>query len=504
MGMGMVLLPSTVAMDEVAATLDAPVARYDGIHDAESRSRRGDVACIVVDAAAGETASDVAVRRFRRGGSTAVVLAVDPGDGAAAVGAGVTAVVDRTAPEATARRLDEIRTDELLDRSAHRSSDAETLVREVAGAVRNDESGDIESRLDEVVTSLGASDPYPVVWAGRLDTERRVVRPCSAAGIPTAHLRSVPVGNAEGAGSDEDGAEGATRRAVAGSSGAEVFAEPLGDGGEAETVEDGTHLLALRIPTNPVAVLHLVAERPGGVPTAERWALVALGSAVAAAQDESGDGDRGAEDRVRLLADALAHELSNQLGAASLQLDLARDHGDGEHFDHVARALGRLEGLTEETRALARAEPDLEWTDLGEVARSAWAAISTPNASLQVEDATLEGDTALLRLAVLNLLRNAVEHGQPETGDDESDDSPGLRVEIGPVGEEGFYVADDGPGIPEAERDRVLEWGHSGGDGTGVGLGLVRLVADRHGWVVAVEESEAGGARVVLGPDASR
>ncbi|OYR57107.1 hypothetical protein DJ71_26370, partial [Halorubrum sp. E3] len=61
---------------------------------------------------------------------------------------------------------------------------------------------------------------------------------------------------------------------------------------------------------------------------------------------------------------------------------------------------------------------------------------------------------------------------------------------------DGFYVEDDGPGIPEAERDDVFESGHTTAeDGTGFGLAIVREIVEAHGWSVAVAEGAAGGAR---------
>jgi signal transduction histidine kinase len=62
--------------------------------------------------------------------------------------------------------------------------------------------------------------------------------------------------------------------------------------------------------------------------------------------------------------------------------------------------------------------------------------------------------------------------------------------------ESGFYVADDGAGIPESKRETVFEAGYStDDDGTGFGLNIVRTVAEAHGWRVAVTEGSAGGAR---------
>jgi signal transduction histidine kinase len=69
-----------------------------------------------------------------------------------------------------------------------------------------------------------------------------------------------------------------------------------------------------------------------------------------------------------------------------------------------------------------------------------------------------------------------------------------VTVTVGAL-DDGFYVADDGPGIPETERDSIFEAGYStADDGTGFGLRIVEQVADAHGWTVGVVESEAGGA----------
>jgi signal transduction histidine kinase len=60
----------------------------------------------------------------------------------------------------------------------------------------------------------------------------------------------------------------------------------------------------------------------------------------------------------------------------------------------------------------------------------------------------------------------------------------------------GFYVADDGPGVPPEERHRAFEPGYSTNpDGTGFGLQVVQRVAEVHGWTVELVESADGGAR---------
>jgi signal transduction histidine kinase len=60
----------------------------------------------------------------------------------------------------------------------------------------------------------------------------------------------------------------------------------------------------------------------------------------------------------------------------------------------------------------------------------------------------------------------------------------------------GFYVADDGPGIPADDRESVFDVGYSTvDDGTGFGLRIVEQVAEAHEWNVTAAESEDGGAR---------
>jgi nitrogen fixation/metabolism regulation signal transduction histidine kinase len=74
-------------------------------------------------------------------------------------------------------------------------------------------------------------------------------------------------------------------------------------------------------------------------------------------------------------------------------------------------------------------------------------------------------------------------------------DRDGITVTVGRT-DDGFYVADDGLGIPHEDRERVFDYGfttHEGG--SGFGLAVVETIADAHGWDVAVTESVVGGAR---------
>jgi len=209
-------------------------------------------------------------------------------------------------------------------------------------------------------------------------------------------------------------------------------------------------------------------------------------------------------ERLEEFAGILSHDLRNPLNVAAGRLELVRDEYDSEHLEEVARALDRMDGLIDDVLSLARdgsAVVEFGPVALSEVAERGWQHVETTGATLEVTtDAAVEADEGSLQRAFENLFRNAVEHGLPINSrgpdqDGQDANAEAVTVRVG-TRENGFYVADDGPGIPESEREEVFEAGYSTrADNSGFGLSIVADVADAHGWTVDVTSSEAGGTR---------
>jgi len=209
-------------------------------------------------------------------------------------------------------------------------------------------------------------------------------------------------------------------------------------------------------------------------------------------------------ERLDEFVDTVSHDLRSPLNVASGRLELARGECDSDHLEGAEDAVARMEALVDDLLTLAREGKEVgevELVDLTALTETCWTTVATNGAVLRVDpDLTVRADRSRLRQLLENLFRNAVEHGSTSPRSDSHGDAVehgSTTVTIGALPERrGFYVADNGPGIPEAERDRVFENGYSTSDGgTGFGLAIVAEIAEAHGWEIDVTESENGGAR---------
>ncbi|MFB6084687.1 MAG: PAS domain S-box protein [Halorientalis sp.] len=220
---------------------------------------------------------------------------------------------------------------------------------------------------------------------------------------------------------------------------------------------------------------------------------------------------RRQNERLDRFASVVSHDLRNPLNVIFGRVDIARERPGEEHLDAIERSARRMERMIDDLLTLARegrTVGETEPVDLEATARRAWKHVETHEASLSLADdlGTVQADEGRLASLFENLFRNAVEHGG-ET----------VTVTVGRIGDaesvadggraaSGFYVADDGPGIPDAERDDVFDSGYStSDDGSGLGLAIVRDIAEAHDWTIRVTDQSddrsgsPDGARFEIG-----
>ena len=254
----------------------------------------------------------------------------------------------------------------------------------------------------------------------------------------------------------------------------------------------------LMLPVGEHGVFHVARHEVVTFPETERSQLELLASHAETALDllaRERELERQNE-RLERFRSTLAHDLRDPLNTAKATLALLGSEVDSEYVSELESLHDRMARIVDDVLALTRTE-EIEAPDpvgLEAVARDVWetAGASAEEATLTVAaDATVRADRGQLERLLANLFGNAVEHAGPD-----------VSVTVDTC-EEGFYVADDGPGIPEDEREAIFESGASGDvDGTGLGLSIVREVTALHGWTVRATESDDGGLRIeVTGPE---
>ena len=162
-----------------------------------------------------------------------------------------------------------------------------------------------------------------------------------------------------------------------------------------------------------------------------------------------------------LLANA-SHELRTPLARIRMALELPERRGE------LLQDIAELDALVDEILLASRLEAQeaisAENVDL--LALAAEECARYEGVELDGEPVTVSGDPRLLRRMIRNLLENARKHGRPP-----------VKVTVGrSEGKISLRVCDSGPGVPEAEREKLFEPFYRG-----LGLSIVRQIARRHG-----------------------
>ncbi len=235
---------------------------------------------------------------------------------------------------------------------------------------------------------------------------------------------------------------------------------------------------------------------PAGEGPEEVDALAGDLNAMLERLQETADGREAALSSARRFAADAGHELRTPL--TSLETNLATGS-----VDAARRDADRLTALVEQLQALARGEAGpparAEDVDLGELADRVVLGTRSRHPALRVRleapelGPQVRGEAESLRMLLDNLVENAALHGRPD-GE--------IVVTAVPLQSGGaeLLVDDDGPGIPKAEREHVLERFARGqgvsGPGTGLGLSIASAQAARHGGALTLEDGPLGGLRV--------
>ncbi|WP_209452204.1 receiver/sensor box histidine kinase [Halosimplex halophilum] len=389
-----------------------------------------------------------------------------------------------------ARRMEQRRSLELLNRI---NDTLRIATREVVHET------DRESLERTVCDRLVDSDPYDAVWLGRYDPEAARVRPTAWAGFDDEYVRSLVVTVDDSPTGNGPGGRAVETREI--QCVPDVFDDPTMEPWWDQMERHGITSLAV------VPIYHddtvygffsIYTDRDDVFRERERAVLSELGETIGHAVASIEARERLAErerelahqnERLDEFAAVVSHDLRNPLNVASGRVEIARGERDSEHLAVAADALDRMAALISDVLTLARqgeTVDEFEDASLRAVVDEAWATVDAPAATLRVDGelGRVACDPGRLRQLLENLFRNAVEHAGPD-----------VTVTVGPTAD-GFFVADDGPGIPPDRRDEVFDAGFSTNeDGTGFGLNIVERIARAHGWDVSVGESADGGAR---------
>jgi PAS domain S-box-containing protein len=342
--------------------------------------------------------------------------------------------------------------------------------------IEDEQYGRLANRIANVVSQHRAQKKYELLFDNSPDIIAQVT---DAGEIVTANPAL-----AEFAGLDRDELVGETLTSLFGEEGASITETgtevvATGEHVKTQTEIDGTHLHN-----------HFVPVQIQGEP--DSFQLLSRDVTEQIHRQEELERQNT---RLEEFATVVSHDMRNPLHVAKSTIDLvsedveADDPVDPELVARVGRSLERMETLIDDVLTLARQGQTVDnpdGADLRELAKETWGLIGTNEATLEVASSkSIHADSSRLKDILSNLFVNAVDHN------DES-----VTVTVGVVDEhgvKGFYVADDGSGIDNEDAAEIFDLGYTTEQrGTGMGLTIVKRIAEAHGWDIQITDNSDG------------
>lgn len=203
------------------------------------------------------------------------------------------------------------------------------------------------------------------------------------------------------------------------------------------------------------------------------------------------------EDRnedLRNFAGFVSHDLRNPLSIAKGHTSILKNNieltdRNRESIEAIENAHNRIDDIINDVLLISgkKQSLDKEEFDLTELIESCWKNVPLDGITLDLkfDEMIVEGDKSKIAQVIENLFRNVQEHG-------------GDNIEVGQI-KGGFYIQDNGDGIPEEARNNLFEMGFSTNeDGNGIGLKIVSQIIELHDWKIRAVNSDKGAKFEVL------
>lgn len=260
----------------------------------------------------------------------------------------------------------------------------------------------------------------------------------------------------------------------------------------ADEYERGNVRTVMYVPVGENGLLSVGSREPGAFDQADLYLASILTANTETALTRLAN-ERTLErknERLEAFYEVISHDIPNHLNVAETRVELAQLQDDLDHLESATTAHRRIEEVIEDMESLVQQGEQIETMErvsIAEAIELCWERCCPEDseATLVIDDpGEIQADPTRVKQLFENLLWNAFEHaGEAAT------------IRVGGLAD-GFYVEDDGPGIPADKREEVFTPGYTtAADHSGFGLAIVREIARAHGWSLSITEGSDGGAR---------